>query len=105
MRCARLGFLPGLAYTVIFTMGAVLGIRGPVVLLVDLLVGSVWSAPVFYFLVIGGSALSVMVALSLADERWAFGRLTRISGWSGFVLLLINVPLLLFQMHFALLDD
>ena len=105
MAFALFGFVPGFVYSVIVMLGVLFGIRVPAVFFADALVASAWSAPVLYILVIGGSALSVVASLSLNNGPSAWNRRVRACGWSGFVLLLINVPLLLYQIVFMLTDD
>ena len=105
MAFALFGFVPGFVYSVIVMLGALLGIRVPAVFSADALGASAWSAPALYILVIGGSALSVVASLSLANGHSAWNRCVRTCGWSGVVLLLINVPLILFQIVIMLADN
>lgn len=93
-----------MAYFLTMALGGMGGVRVPAAVLTAILTRWTWAAPVFYLLVVGGSAWGVVISLCREAGGESGCRGTRAAGWVAFALLVVNVPLLLFQVHFLVSD-
>jgi len=95
------GMLPALGYSLAVGLGGVFGIRGPARWLADVLMMSTWTGPVLYFLLFGGLAIPILNGLLAEGSSDAAAKTYGAAGWCAFALLLITVPLLMFQVVFV----
>ena len=93
------GLLPGLCYFVFMVAGLGFGVIGPVRFLVERLLAPSWSELVFYALVLGGCALSATLSLSPDEMVTRRGAWRKAFGWIAVLLLIVNTPMSIFQLH------
>lgn len=94
-----LGLLPGFAYCAAMFSGLALGFLAPARFLVEKLLAPAWAELGFYALVLGGSALSAVLSLGSDENQPARNSAARALGWIAVLLLLVNVPMSVFQLH------
>jgi hypothetical protein len=94
-----LGLLPGLAYFAAMIAGLAFGNLVPARFLVEKLLQPMWAELLFYGLVLGGCALSAVLSLGPAEDQRTRRSAARALGWVAVVLLLVNLPMSMFQLH------
>lgn len=98
------GTFPALGYGLAIVLGAAFGIRSPARWIANVLMWSAWTGPVFVLLLFGGLAVAILNGLLAEESTTAEAKGYRDAGWFAFTLLLITVPLLMFQVVFVIAD-
>lgn len=94
-----LGLLPGLSYSAVMVAGLGFGVLAPVRFLVERLRAPSWPELVFYALVLGGCALSAVLSLGPDAGMTRRSRSAKVFDWIAVLLLIVNTPMSIFQLH------
>ena len=100
-----LGITPAIVFCGAILLGAVLKIRRPAQFLSEWVMNHSWSGAVFVLTVLGGLLWVLIRAMSADPDSSVESCNRRRLGWVAFGLLLVTVPLMLFQILFIFAEE
>ncbi|MCC7374314.1 MAG: hypothetical protein IT581_06645 [Verrucomicrobiales bacterium] len=100
-----LGITPAIVFCGVILFGAALKIRRPAQLLSEWVMTHSWSGAVYLVTVLGGLVWVLIRAVSADQDSSVESCDRRRLGWVAFGLLLVTVPLMLFQILFIFAEE
>ncbi|MBL9134338.1 MAG: hypothetical protein JNK85_00655 [Verrucomicrobiales bacterium] len=96
---------PALLFCGAVLLGAAFRMRGPARVIADWVMTTSWGGTVYVFTVLGGLLWTLIRALSAEPDASVEAGDRRCLGWVAFGLLLVTIPLMLFQVLFIFAES